>query len=70
VEVEEGLNAQSGGLFDLVERQIEMDDAKKNGRFPAYKKEIPKVNVMELKRKLEEKLIRAEIEARMSKDEA
>ena len=47
-----------------------MDDDKKNGRVPEVKKEIPQVNIMELKRKLQEKLIRAEIEARMSKDEA
>lgn len=47
-----------------------LDEAKKNGDLPAEPKPIPYANVQELKRKFEEKLIRAEIEARMSKEEA
>ena len=49
---------------------MELDEAKKNGNVPAHPKAIPYANVQELKHKFEEKLIRAEIEARMSKDEA
>jgi len=64
------MSTRSGGLFDLMEEEMELDEAKKSGKIPAHPKAIPYANVQELKHKFEEKLIRAEIEARMSKDEA
>lgn len=61
---------QSRGLFDLMEKEMELDERKKNPDLYQEPKPIPYANKEELKRKLQEKLIRAEIEARMSKDEA
>ena len=49
---------------------MELDERKKNPDLYQELKPIPYANKEELKRKLQEKLIRAEIEARMSKDEA
>ena len=52
-----------------MEKEMELEEEKKNPSAPKNKP-IPYANVLELKRKLNEKLIRAEVEARIAKDEA